>query len=147
MLRAIRDVAGVGQQLFYSKDGELVLKTITDDSLSRPSSVIETTSKRQSVASRHSAQLPSTGASPRQSATSDSTVPQSPREFPREQTRSMLVVPKGGTLERLVDILVLGVEDFSKRMNSSENEDSSKTPMLRMNMDVFTVTFFATFRR
>lgn len=153
MIRAIRDVAGVGQQLFYSKDGELVLKAITEeDTRSRPSSVIENTSSRQSTSSRRYSQIHSNGASPRMSTHSENS-PSTPITTPTkeefgsnpasESSRALLVVPKGGTLERLVDILVLGVDDFSKRMNSSEESN----PPLRMNMDVFTVTFFATFRR
>ncbi|KAG0643155.1 hypothetical protein HOY80DRAFT_1097578 [Tuber brumale] len=151
MLRAIRDVAGVGQQLFYSKDGELVLKSITDDAnTSRPSSVIETTSKRVSGASRRiSAQFYGDTASPRMSGQLDGSMPPTParEEFALDNRRCLPVVPKGGTLERLVDILVLGVEDFSRRMNGSDPVFTAENaPLLRMNMDVFTITFFATFR-
>lgn len=153
MLRAIRDVAGVGQQLFYSKDGELVLKSITEDIYSsRPSSVIEITNKRVSGASRSiSAQVYSNSASPRVSTYGEGSVPATPIRdgFVFDSSHFLPVVPKGGTLERLVDILVLGVEDFSKRMNASERNSPppERTPLLRMNMDVFTITFFATFRR
>ncbi|KAI5849047.1 hypothetical protein BZA05DRAFT_339456 [Tricharina praecox] len=149
MLRAIRDVAGVGQQLFHSKDGELVLKSITDESQSRPTSVIETTSNRQSMVSRRYSQVLSANVSPRVSVYGDS-IPNTPLregfdlDVPSQAT-SLVVVPKGGTLERLVDILVLGVEEFSRRMNRSEGGDS-RPPMLRMDMDVFTITFFATYR-
>ncbi|KAH0608482.1 uncharacterized protein H6S33_001616 [Morchella sextelata] len=150
MLRAIRDVAGVGQQLFYSKDGELVLKSITEDAYSsRPSSVIETTNKRVSGSSRRiSAQVYSNSTSPRISAHGDISVPQTPVRGGFELESFMPVVSKGGTLERLVDILVLGVEDFSKRMNASESNSPppERPPLLKMNMDVFTITFFATFR-
>lgn len=150
MLRAIRDVAGVGQQLFHSKDGELVLKSITDESQSRPTSVIETTSNRQSMVSRRYSQVLSANVSPRVSMYGDS-IPNTPLregfdlDVPSPVT-SLVVVPKGGTLERLVDILVLGVEEFSRRMNRSEGGDS-RPPMLHMDMDVFTITFFATYRR
>jgi hypothetical protein len=152
MLRAIRDVAGVGQQLFHSKDGELVLKSMSDDSPSRPASVIETTSNRHSLASKRHSQIASATVSPRQSMVLDLVAPPgSPTEeaFFFDDTLSMLVVPKGGTLERLVDILVLGVEDFSKRMISSEQGlgENEEPPLLRMHMDIFTITFFATFRR
>ena len=150
MLRAIRDVAGVDEQLFHSKDGELVLKAVSDDSQSRPASVIETTSKRQSLVSRRYSQIQSASVSPRMSAQIDFSMPNTPlREgFNLDNPLSLPVVPKGGTLERLVDILVLGVEDFSKRMNRSDDENADKPPsQLRMNMDVFTITFFATFRR
>lgn len=152
MLRAIRDVAGVGQQLFYSKDGELVLKSITDDGHpSRPSSLIETTSKRVSGASRRiSSHNCSDTPSPRISGQPErSDLSTSAVDKLSLDGHYLSVVPKGGTLERLVDILVLGVEDFSKRMNGPDPESTSSddAPLLRMNMDVFTITFFATFRR
>lgn len=155
MLRAIRDVAGVSQQLFYSKDGELVLKSITEeDHSSRPSSVIEvTSSSRVSVTSRRiSVQMHSTGPSPCISVYGEGNLTSSPTTRPDllnlELSKNTLqVVPKGGTLERLVDILVLGVHDFSKRMNSSDSTDPELQPWLTMDMNVFTVTFFATFRR
>lgn len=152
MLRAIRDVAGVSQQLFYSKDGELVLKSITEEgNSSRPASVIEvTSSSRVSVTSRRiSVQMHSTGPSPRISIYGEGNMPTSPTALlDLELAKPTLqVVPKGGTLERLVDILVLGVHDFSKRMNCSEGTDPDAQPWLVMDMNVFTVTFFATFRR
>ncbi|KAF8466601.1 hypothetical protein BDZ91DRAFT_157867 [Kalaharituber pfeilii] len=153
MLRAIRDVAGVSQQLFYSKDGELVLKSITEEgSSSRPSSVIEvTSSSRVSVASRRiSVQMHSSAPSPRMSVHGDGNIFSNPARQEllnlELSTSTLPVVPKGGTLERLVDILVLGVHDFSKRMNCSENTDPENQPWLTMDMNVFTVTFFATFR-
>ncbi|KAF8248742.1 hypothetical protein K440DRAFT_583210 [Wilcoxina mikolae CBS 423.85] len=147
MLRAIRDVAGVNQQLFHSKDGELVLKSITDGSQSRPTSMIETTSNRQSLVSRRRSQMLSTSVSPTASTNWDNGVPTLAQEgFDVDNPLPLLVVPKGGTLERLVDILVLGVEDFSRRMISAEGQCAPKSPLLRMNMDVFTITFFATFR-
>ena len=144
MLRAIRDVAGVGQQLFHSKDGELVLKAITDESRSRPVSLIETTSNRHSTSSRRYSEA-MTGAPLEEVPSNQAELSKSSR-LQSEHSRDILVVPKGGTLERLVDILVLGVEDFSKRMNRSDGHELEK-PNLKMNMDVFTITFFATFRR
>ncbi|KAI5780160.1 hypothetical protein DFH27DRAFT_362346 [Peziza echinospora] len=154
MLRAIRDVAGVSQQLFQSKDGELVLKSITEEqNPSRPSSVIEiTSSSRVSVASRRiSVQMNnSTGPSPRISVYGENSAPTPPSRSDlvnlELSKRTLAVVPKGGTLERLVDILILGVHDFSKRMISSEYSDPEYQPWLTMDMNVFTVTFFATFR-
>lgn len=154
MLRTIRDVAGVSQKLFYSKDGELVLKSITEENMtSRPSSVIElTASSRVSVSSRRlSVQLNSTGPSPRISVHAEGGNSQGLSRTDvlnlSIASNPLPVVPKGGTLERLVDILILGVNDFSKRMNSSDNCDSGSQPWLTMDMNVFTVTFFSTFRR
>lgn len=141
ILGPIRDVAGVNQRLFYSKDEELVLKAITDDE-SRPASVVESTNKRTSIASRRlSSQFQSTN-SPRHSGYGE---PTSPRAEQFHLNHGPLpVVAKGGTLERLVDILVLGVNDFSKRMKKGDADDA---PALGMDMNVYTITFFATFRR
>ncbi|KAI5779687.1 hypothetical protein EDC01DRAFT_669408 [Geopyxis carbonaria] len=149
MLRAIRDVAGVGQQLFYSKDGELVLKSITDEAQSRPTSVIEITSKAQKPSSHRYSEITSNGPSPRVSMHGGESSVTACNETSLHECSSpfLLVVPKGGTLERLVDILVLGVEDFSKRMNrSDQGPNRDDIPLLKMDMDVFTITFFATFR-
>lgn len=141
MLRAIRDVAGVSQQLFHSKDGELVLKTLIDESQSRPASIIiETTSQRLSTTSRLQSENSGATSSRRNSKTIE--------PFAEKHEPVLLVVPKGGTMERLMDILVLGVEEFSKRMIRLGPEDKDKPPgLLRMDQNVFTVTFFATFRR
>lgn len=139
MLRAIRDVAGVNQRLFHSKDGELVLKSAIDESQSRPASiVIETTSPRASTAAKRI----SGGLGPVRPFHSEH------EDLARRGDKCYSVVPKGGTLERLVDILVLGVEDFSKRMIRVGRDGNPDHPVsLKMDMDVFMVTFFATFRR
>jgi len=149
LLRAIRDVAGVNQRLFYSKDGELVLKSITDEFQSRPTSVIETTSNCQHLVPRRHSQILTTGVAPEVSMNGVICEPPTlARKWSNfDNPLTLLVVPKGGTLERLVDILVLGVEDFSRRMISSEGQCSRISPLLRMNMSVYTITFFATFRR
>lgn len=140
MLRAIRDVAGVNQRLFHSKDGELVLKSLIDESQSRPASIIiETTSPRASAtAKRISGSLGPARSLHLENGESASA----------SDGKCYAVVPKGGTLERLVDILVLGVEDFSKRMiRVGRDGNPDHQALLRMDMDVFMVTFFATFRR
>ena len=56
MLKTLRDIAGVEQTLLHVQDGELVLKVVTDNKrLSRPGSlIIETSSKRASLASKRS---------------------------------------------------------------------------------------------
>ena len=86
-----------------------------------------TTSNRQSMVSRRHSQIHSTSVSPRVSVVVDDlssvTISAPPKDdgFQMDSLPSLLVVPKGGTLERLVDILFLGVEAFSRRMNSSES--------------------------
>lgn len=140
MLRAIRDVAGVNQRLFHSKDGELVLKSLIDESQSRPASiVIETISPRASSTMKRVSGSLGAVRSPH---------PDSGESTFTSGDKCYSVVPKGGTLERLVDILVLGVEDFSKRMiRVGRDGNPDDLASLKMDMDVFMVTFFATFRR
>lgn len=138
VLGPMKDVAGVGQKIYHSKDEELVLKSLADANESRPSSIIENANKRASVASRRlSAQFQhANAASPRNSVHGSNFEP-----------RPLSVVAKGGTLERLVDILVLGVEDFTRRMKRTNGNNLEDWYILSMDMNVFTITFFATFRR
>ena len=90
------------------------------------SSAKETTSNRQRMASWRPSQIHSNSASPRASVVVDDvcsitiSTPTNDDSLQMESSPSLLVVNKRGPLERLVDILFLGVEDFSKRMNSSE---------------------------
>jgi GTPase-activating protein BEM2 len=150
MLKALRDIAGVEQSLLHMQDGELVLKVVTDSKrLSRPgSAIIETSSKRASLASkRSSAQVLGTpsistpppgklGSSARNSFHPD-----------MSSAPTVDVVTKAGSLDRLVDVLVLGIEDFGSYL-MEENVDmvGKKQPRLQMNMDEFRTTFLATFR-
>ena len=90
------------------------------------SSAKETTSNRQRMASRRPSQIQSNSASPRASVVVDDvfsvtiSTPTKDDGLQMDSSPSLLVVHKRGTLERLVDILVLGVEDFSERMDISE---------------------------
>ncbi|KAF3081598.1 rho GTPase-activating protein [Orbilia oligospora] len=136
ILRAVRDVLGVDEESFYSKDGELMLKADvnTDIGGSRPTSLIEHGRRPLSIASGHA-----DGA--------DRDRPPSMVNPSRYSTKAMNVVTKGGTLERLVDILVLGVQDFSTRMFSrSEHGEKKELPAFGMDDELFIITFLATFR-
>ncbi|KAF3938157.1 hypothetical protein ABW19_dt0200585 [Dactylella cylindrospora] len=133
ILRAVRDVLGVDEESFYSKDGELVLKADANPDLgSRPSSLIEHGRRPLSITSGHA------DAGDRPPSFVNST---------RHSAKVLTVVAKGGTLERLVDILVMGVQDFSSRM-FARNESSEKRALSGFGMDdeLFIITFLATFR-
>lgn len=88
-----------------------------------------------------------------------------PDASPRHSGTNVNTVVKAANLERLVDILILGVSDFSSYIHDDDlakypeihptsNQDSSTTttlstpihPVFRVDMDVHTMTFFATYR-
>ena len=149
MLKILRDIAGVEQSLLHVQDGELVLKIVMESKrLSRPGSmIIETSSKRASLASkRSSAQVLGTPSMPtpptgRLSSARNSGHPEI------ASTTPMDVVTKAASLDRLVDVLVLGVEEFSAYLMDDATDPNSKRPSrLQMNVDEFRTTFLATFR-
>ncbi|KAK6341231.1 rho GTPase-activating protein [Orbilia brochopaga] len=133
ILRAVRDVLGVDEESFYSKDGELVLKADANLDLgSRPSSLIEHGRRPLSIASGH--------------ADSGDRPPSLVNPY-RPSAKVLNMVTKGGTLERLVDILVLGVQDFSARMfTRNETGEKKELPVFGMDEELFIITFLATFR-
>jgi GTPase-activating protein BEM2 len=150
MLKTLRDIAGVEQSLLHVQDGELVLKVVTDmKRLSRPGSmIIETSSKRASLASkRSSAQVFGT---PALSTPPPGKLNSSARNsfHPENGSVNIIdVVTKAGSLDRLVDVLVLGIEDFSVYLLEDNMESTGKKPTrLQMNMDEIRTTFLATFR-
>ena len=147
MLKTLRDIAGVEQRLLHVQDGELVLKVVTDTKhLSRPGSmIIETSSKRASLASkRSSAQVfgtPTIPTPPPGKLNSTSLHPEN------SSWNIIEVVMKAGSLDRLADVLVLGIEDFSTYLLEDNVEGNGKKPSrLQMNTDEFRTTFLATFR-
>lgn len=62
-----------------------------------------------------------------------------------ESAQKMLcqVVVKAGSLDRLVDVLVLGIDDFSGRLI---HEPGDIQVDLYINLERFRLTFFSTFR-
>ena len=147
MLKILRDIAGVEQSLLHVQDGELVLKVVTDTK--RPGSmIIETSSKRASLASkRSSAQVFGTPSVP---TPPPGKLNSSARNsfHPENGSWNIIdVVTKAGSLDRLVDVLVLGIEDFSAYLLEDNVESNGKKPSrLQMNMDEVRTTFLATFR-
>ena len=150
MLKILRDIAGVEQSLLHVQDGELVLKVVADTKrLSRPgSAMIETSSKRASLASkRSSAQILGTPSIP--TPPPGKLGPNARNSFHPEfsSVTVMDVVTKAGSLDRLVDVLVLGIEDFASYLLEDNNDaGAKKSARLQMNMDEFRTTFLATFR-
>ncbi|KAK9484975.1 hypothetical protein V1527DRAFT_441962 [Lipomyces starkeyi] len=139
LVKSVRDVLNMGVSLYHVRN-ELVLKSFKDDGAraSRLSSVIfENPSKRMSNGSRRlSAQF--------QPAAIESQI----ADYRSSQPQSVNVVAKAGTFDRLVDVLVIGVEDFSSWVNSEDIFYLQKfgQTSFRMNMDIFTSTFLATYR-
>ncbi|CAN6642755.1 hypothetical protein TRVA0_019S01640 [Trichomonascus vanleenenianus] len=144
LMKNIRDVLNVGAKLYYVGE-ELVLKSFADEDASRPSSMIETPSKRHSATSRRvSAQLAGPQ-SPR------GTTPGSMNDYASlanayERFNNIIsVVVRSASLERLFDVLVLGANEFSPYLICLDGGNRTK-PQLQIDMDVNTLTFFATFR-
>ncbi|KAJ8101998.1 hypothetical protein POJ06DRAFT_74971 [Lipomyces tetrasporus] len=138
MVKSVRDVLNMGVNLYHVRN-ELVLKSFKDEGgrASRISSVIfENPSKRMSNGSRRlSAQF--------QPAAIESQI-----DYGSSQPQSVNVVAKAGTFDRLVDVLVVGVEDFSSWVNSEDifHLQAFDCISFHMDMDVFTSTFFAMYR-
>lgn len=137
-MKNIRDVLNVGASLYHI-DGEIVLKSFDEETTgSRPSSFIETPSKRLSSASRRvSAQFAG-----ETNGTTDFTA------LAKAFEKTINVVVKAANFERLVDILVLGVNEFGPFVDKDDLQQDGKTiiPQFRIDMNIHTLTFFATFR-
>lgn len=134
LMRHMRDVLNVGAKLYHVRDS-IVLKALEDDSLksSRPSSMIENVKRQSSTKSRRvSAQF---------TAGNRYNVDLSQADEPKPVN----VVVKAANLERLVDILVLGVDDFSSLI-TLENKTDAIPPNIQIDMDAHTLTFLSTFR-
>lgn len=126
LMKVVRDVLNVDTKDYHIND-DIVLKSLGEKSASRPSSVIENPSKQANSFSRQvSSQLVS---------------PNPERTGPPPEVN---VVVKAANLDRLVDILVLGVNEFGKFVPRSEISDENS--QFKIDMDINTLTFFATFR-
>ncbi|KAK9476318.1 ras guanine nucleotide exchange factor domain-containing protein, partial [Lipomyces japonicus] len=143
LIKTVRDVLNMGVTL-YHVENDLILKSFKEESVrtSRLSSVImENPSKRLSSGSRPlSAQFQSS----RHSSGADLQI----FEYKSAQPLALNVVTKDGSLNRLLDVLVIGIEEFSTRIGAEDVFYLQKFGQIvfKMNMDIFTSTFFATFR-
>lgn len=128
--RTFRDIFCIGAKMYYIRD-EIILKSYDEDKV--PSLESELGHSNQTrVTRRLSAQI------------SDSPhVLEDNIHMDDDLSKWLNVVVKAATLDRLVDILVLGVEEFGCFVFSSERNTNST---FRLDMDLHTLTFFATFR-
>ncbi|ANB14518.1 Bem2p [Sugiyamaella lignohabitans] len=142
LMKNIRDVLNMGAKLYHINE-DIVLKSLSEEYNSRPSSMIEAPSKHLSMSSRRvSTQFGST-VSPRTSVNGGT--PDFSKVF-ESFAVSIDVVVKSANLERLVDILVLGVNGFASFVNQQDVDRQGNLPDFRIDMNVHTLTFFATFR-
>lgn len=139
LMKNIRDVLNVGAILYHIND-DIVLKSFDEEAYgSRPSSFIEAPSKRLSTESRRvSAQFASDNLN---GATDFASIT-------KAFEKTINVVVKAANLERLVDILVLGVNEFGAFVHKDDLRKDGKEiiPQFRIDMNIHTLTFFATFR-
>ncbi|KAK9471773.1 uncharacterized protein V1510DRAFT_437042 [Dipodascopsis tothii] len=151
LMRNVRDILNMGVKLYHVRD-HLVLKSFVDDTSpgSRPPSVfIENPSKRMSGTSRRlSAQFHT--AMPNLSGSQLNRLSADPVEVELARPPTISVVAKSGTVDRLIDLLVLDMEAFSSKVDAVDvvenDRNKSRAVEFTMNMEIYTATFFGTFR-
>lgn len=127
--KSLHDVLNIGSKLYYISD-DIVLKSFDNDIISLPSSVSGKLGQKDTAQVSGESHL---------SAGSDATVARIPPKV-------VNVVVKAATLERLIDILVLGVDDFGLFVTQSDKSPPNADLSIKIDMDVHTLTFFATYR-
>lgn len=125
IVKSIRDILNVGVQI-YNVSNDIVLKAFENDLCDNSESLLDNSS---STSRRVSSQISSNNRGGFGI----------PSEKPIPGTVVNVMV-KAANLDRLIDILVLGVNDFSNFFNHPENT------AYRIDMDAHTLAFFATFR-
>ncbi|KAK9453924.1 hypothetical protein V1511DRAFT_461621 [Dipodascopsis uninucleata] len=151
LVKTVRDVLNLNVTV-YRLNNDLVLKSFRDEQnrssrSSRLSSVmIENPSKRMSSGSRRLSVQMHASAINQSGYDTSSSVSENRKSYPLVVS----VVTKSGTFDRLVDILVLGVGDFSSKVHSEDLYYLHKVvdgqASINMDMDIYTSTFFATYR-
>ncbi|EMR09030.1 hypothetical protein PNEG_02803 [Pneumocystis murina B123] len=120
-----QDVFGENESLFYYVDGELVLRSIRNISEKKGSNCVKLSSKDNNILKVFENEK-----------TCDNV-------NPLRTILSYQVIVKAGSLERLIDVLVLGIDDFSERLiHESKNIQLD----LYMNTGDFRLIFFSIFR-
>lgn len=144
LIRTIRDFLNVDTVMYCAGD-EIILKSFdTSKSHSRPSSVIEAPSKRNSSSSRPLSAQFQQSSNANNGENGNPPYDYSSMSKALDSLAKVNVVVKAASVERLVDILVLGVNDFRPYLD--DNESSPTPSSLKIDMDVNTLTFFSTFR-
>ena len=141
-LANVRDLAGIEQRLLHVQDGELILKTSTGPTLqSQRASMVEVTSKRLSTnSSRRESPSIHTPLSP--------VIASGEFGLQNIEKSTLDVVTKAGSLDKLIDLLIIGIEDFSSYLQTKElhNHIEPSSLVLRMDMESYTSTFLATYK-
>ncbi|KTW30940.1 uncharacterized protein T551_01492 [Pneumocystis jirovecii RU7] len=125
MFQNVRDILEANQTLFYYTDGQLILRSTYNISKKiKPGGRIKISKNGNNM----------------------SKISENEKLDNRaESAQKMLcqVVVKAGSLDRLVDVLVLGIDDFSGRLI---HEPGDIQVDLYINLERFRLTFFSTFR-
>jgi hypothetical protein len=165
LLKSVRDIFNIGSDVFHVNDS-LIFKSLSNGGeewkSSRPVSVVleNPSSKRLSKISNH--RLSQFSGSNRTSGNYDYSQGDDIDVFAgldssdllNSLTKPLNVVLKAGTFEKMIDVLVLTSNVFSKKIDKKDIERySEKTNLLndqflklKMNNGVYTSTFFSTYR-
>lgn len=111
MLKHVRDLTGVSDHLLTIANGDLVLKDTESDATShkkRPQSVLVESRNRDSAMSRRSSMQASDVASLEQ----DDDLVIRPQKYTSRKKALREFSVKAGTLDRLIDLLILNINDF-----------------------------------
>lgn len=162
-LKSVRDIFNIGSDVFHI-DNDLIFKSLGDDfKHSRPASVVLETpsSKRLSQISNHRlSQLPqsnraSSHLDPGLGDRDDDVFAMlDSSNLLNSLTKPLNVVLKAGTFDKMIDVLVLTSNIFSKKIDKRDidtyleksNLLDNQFLKLKMNNGVYTSTFFATYR-
>lgn len=128
--KTFSDIFSIGAKMYYIRD-EIILKSFDEEQAPALESTLDY-SNQTSATRRLSAQI-----SDSPHAVEDNF------DMENGSSKWLNVVVKAANLDRLVDILVLGVEDFGCFVFKSDRNNNST---FRLDMDLHTLTFFATFR-
>ncbi|KAI9679633.1 MAG: rho GTPase-activating protein [Trizodia sp. TS-e1964] len=150
LAQVIHDITNVGYKIYSTRDEELLLKGLVSKAGIRPSSLIEEDPRRQHPKNAALDEtLVSAPARSRSTSPLKYTQPMSPKRAPKNKIID--VVLKAGSLERLVDLLLIGVYEFSGsiangKVTEKHHHHPSSLRSLNMDIGVYRQTFFASYR-
>ncbi|CAO1624289.1 unnamed protein product [Sympodiomycopsis kandeliae] len=131
-----------GDETLFHIGSDLVLQVVGEPPPSVPNSPMANSKRFSQELSR--------GSRPLSQISKRSSLPASNRSSFVEHSLPIHVTVKTATLERLVDILVLGVSDLTIGLGSDDNSElplqSSRRPRASMDLTGYRTTFLATYR-
>lgn len=146
MLRHVKDIAGVSDRLIWFKPGTLVLKDLEsseEQSRRRPQSAIMEARKRDSTISRRSSLQFTDGAPGEQ----DEDLVIKPQKYtPLRKRGSRELVVKAATLDTMIDLLVLNLNDINILEIYSPSKDSPQVKEILLDRPDFLRTFLVSYR-